>query len=516
MLRSFSLREQNCWIYWLAAGVLGLFLGIAAAISPRLAVALVASAVGLLIILKAKAHHVVWLIAFTIPFRFEYELASVRVNWTELLALLLAGLVLLRSFTERDFTWIKLPYKGLFSLFLMCGLIARVLGPEVEGIAQGVWHLYRTVIALPLLYFVVFASVRSERNLKITIGALITSFTLSSGVGIVQTLSGGKYLTGQGAYGNLRFLGIFPPYPSDAQEIARSYVGRISDVTHVPRTNIFRAHGGFTTHNYFAIGLVVVLATSTSLFLHTRSTKKKLLLGIAGIIQGLGLIFTFSRGGWIGFVISLVMIILSVRKRPGYLLVLKGMTLAALAIAFLVIVILMSPPPLVERAASILNPSEASEMQARFIAWSKSLRGIEEHPLWGHGTGGVEGVLMFGHSVTSHNIFLSVAYERGLIGLGALLYLVFSFVRDAFCLYYRNKKGVNRYLHGLGLGMFAGFTGFVVSGMLTSPILYPDGAVIFWFVAGLLVAVRRISRKEKNQTRYCKAPSEMLPVQSEF
>jgi hypothetical protein len=489
-----SLEKQVNWKIWLLCALFSLFLGVLAAVSPWLAVGLLGSAAGLLAILRAKTHYLMWLLAFTLAFQFEYELASIRFNWTELLALLLTCILISRSLVENDSTWLRLPHKGLFAVFLICGLIAQILGPGIESIAQGTWHLYKVVLAMPLLYFVAFVSIRSKRVLKTAVAILVISFTISSGVGIIQTLSGGRYLTGLGVYGNLRYLGIFPPFPSEVQEIMKNFVGTVSDLTHVPNTAIFRAHGGFTNHNYFAVGLVMTLSITTSLWLYAQSSKRKLLLGVATIVQLLALILTFSRGGWVGFALSVTVIVLLVRKKPGYLLVLKTMIIGGIGISLVIIAMLMLPTPLATRATSILNPAEATEMQGRFEAWSTSLQEIQKHPVWGTGTSEVAGVTMFGHNVTSHNIFLSIAYERGLIALVAFIFLLAVLARDSLRLVGKRKND-DLYLQGLGLGLLSGVTGFLAAGMLASPILYPESAALFWFTAGLLEAAVRI-RKE--------------------
>jgi len=469
-------------------GGFGLFLGIAAAISPWLTVALVASAVGLLIVSKFKAHYILWLIAFTIPFRFEYELADARLNLTELLALLLVALVLSRSFVKREFSWVTLPYKGILSVYLVCVLVAHAYGPEIEGIAQGIWHLYKNAIALPLLYFVVFASIKSRRQVKIAAGVLIVATALSSIVGSVQTFSGGRYLTGHGANGNLRYLGILSRYPSE-DIFLYSLLAR--GPSYVPGTDIFRAHGGLTNHINFGAFLSTVLLLTLSLFLYSRSLKNQVLLGVSIILMVGCLLFTFSRAAWVASAASSLLMISLMRKTKTFLFVVMiGLTFLMLVLILLPIVTEILPPFFLGRTTSILTPGQTPEMQGRFAAWRQALRWIEGRPLLGMGTHKVKGTIM-GHTVpSSHNIFLDVAYTQGLIALGSLLLLLYMFAKDALCLHNRSDS---RYFQGLGLGILGGLAAFVIAGMFSSLLAYLDTAGLFWFVAGLLVAARRVS-----------------------
>ena len=91
----------------------------------------------------------------------------------------------------------------------------------------------------------------------------------------------------------------------------------------------------------------------------------------------------------------------------------------------------------------------------------------------------------------AHNMYLHQAAEFGLVGLGALL----AFLgRLGWLLAWRSTSArslePSAALMCAGLG--AGLCGYLVVGCFESSLFYARGSMIFWFLAGLIVAAHKL------------------------
>ena len=94
----------------------------------------------------------------------------------------------------------------------------------------------------------------------------------------------------------------------------------------------------------------------------------------------LTLLFTFTRSAWLGFVVGAAVIVF---RRPRFMTI--------VAVAAVVVVSLVAVPALRDRAASIVNPQDATN-SFRLNLWTIGLRIADEHPIVGIGDVGAETV----------------------------------------------------------------------------------------------------------------------------
>lgn len=434
-----------------------------------------------------------FLLVLSIVFRIEFEVMGALLTPTMLLIFILFGVTFIRYLSNPKGFQIKPIYLIPLLIFLLFAIPSRISLLRISGISQGIWHLFRNFVEpLPLIFLIVILNVKKKERIRLIIIILLIATSLSCVMGIIQTASDGKYLTGIGVYGNLNFLGIYPPFPLEAQKLARKTIGRVTVITHTLGTNLFRAHGGLSNHNYLAAFLVLTLSITLSLALY----KRNLLFSILALIQCAGLAFTFTRAAFIGCSLSIFIILL---LRNDWI---KDMIHVGLLTLVLMISISAVRPDLMrgltDRALSIFfNPkSPPIAVEYRYSAWETGIEGILESPfsiLFGHGTGGLEKFNLLGIPLTSHNDIIDILFTRGLISFLGIAILYIVILKDAFSIFRHENES---FFKGLGLGFFTGLIGLLIVGINQAILQVKVNGALIWLIFGMIVALKELEKVE--------------------
>jgi len=432
-----------------------------------------------------------FLLVPTIAFRIEFEIMGAVLSPTELIIIFLLGITFVRYLSNPKDYCIKLIYLIPFLIFLVFAIPSRIPLLNVQGGAQGIWHIFRNFVELlPFVFLILTLNLKKKKQIKLLIVVLLIFTTISCALGIIQTASDGKYFSGIGVYGNLKYLGIFPPFPSDAQMLARKNIGRVTVITHTLGTRLFRAHGGLSIHNYLGAFLVLTLSISLSLALYKRS----LLFSVLTILQFAGLAFTFTRSAYIGCFCA-IFVILLMRKDWIKDIIQIGALIIVLLISIIVIRSdLMSGVS--DRALSIFfNPKNPPvEVKGRLTAWEVGFKGIAETPFslfFGHGTGGLKYFTLTGIPLTSHNDALDIIFSRGLISFLGIAILYILMLKDALYVFRKDNKS---FFKGFSLGIFAGLIGLLVVGINQNILQVKDTGVLIWLIFGLMVSLKGLEK----------------------
>ena len=206
-----------------------------------------------------------------------------------------------------------------------------------------------------------------------------------------------------------------------------------------------------------------------------------------------GLAATLTRGAWIGFVVGVLAFLPATRK--GRWLLIGGLFVLALAA-------LAGPPHLRLRLVSMTNPDDATLRERQYM-WRSGLAMWKEHPWLGVGPGGVKrqywkyvvpGAVKArtGHV---HNTGLQILAERGVIGLGAWVWIWIAFYVGAIARLRGLPDGARREW-ALVTGSLAAVTGFLVGGL--SEYNFGDSEVVLvaWALMALPFAVGRGERND--------------------
>jgi O-antigen ligase len=166
----------------------------------------------------------------------------------------------------------------------------------------------------------------------------------------------------------------------------------------------------------FFFGITGLLALS--LFFET---KRRWFLVTAGILL-LADILTFSRGGYLGLIAALAVLLWFERQSVRYF-VQWGLGLTLLLLSSLVL------GPVWERLISSFSLGDASSTE-RLVLWQTAWETWMMHPFFGVGLGQYVEWLYPGQGGTlpyyAHNLFLDIGVELGILSLMTFLILLFG------------------------------------------------------------------------------------------
>jgi putative inorganic carbon (hco3(-)) transporter len=197
---------------------------------------------------------------------------------------------------------------------------------------------------------------------------------------------------------------------------------------------------------------------------------------------GLGVLFSFARGAWVGVFVGLLVVALLSRNRVMWAGI-GATVLAGLALL---------PFVRADRITSMFRfDTPDNTGVARLSIWNAALRIIRDHPILGIGQDQLLRVdpryevphirfLVVSHP---HNWVLDFWLRLGLPGLlwmvGTLVYFFWQAVR-----FWRANAGTA--LGALSLGLIAAMVDFAVHGLLDMAYFTMDNALSFWLMMGLL------------------------------
>lgn len=235
--------------------------------------------------------------------------------------------------------------------------------------------------------------------------------------------------------------------------------------------------------NIYAQIITFSCITILALLLTKKQFWVRIGLAILLLINVAGLMFTFSRGQWIGFAIaSIIVLVRCYGWNRKTLLVISG--LGGIALLFLCFY-----PGLSERLFSIFSPQLTSNTH-RIILWKSGIMMGLISPLWG------VGVNMFPEYLPSllppatyfkifffhaHNIYIHTFAELGFIGLFSLLFMFAIILKHIY-----KFKAFNP----LQYILLGGFASLLISGFFDFTLFYRSSMYILYLFLGLMVSLK--------------------------
>jgi O-antigen ligase len=245
-----------------------------------------------------------------------------------------------------------------------------------------------------------------------------------------------------------------------------------------------RVTGTFGSPNVAGSFLALWLAPVASVWFMPLQRRRKILAGVAVLLGSLALLFTASRGAWVAFGLSGV-IICAATVRRGWM---PRWVPAAVAAGGILLVV-----PTYPLIADRIQGDDRGSAQSRIPLIEMGLRIIEESPVVGVGAGNSHhpilaesGVLAYRSEFvyTIHNKYILVGAETGLVGLFFFLWFVGDTVRQGW----RGWRLQDRLLSPLALALTAAILGQMVH-MLVDIFNSRPQVESFWCCAGLIAAV---------------------------
>jgi len=221
------------------------------------------------------------------------------------------------------------------------------------------------------------------------------------------------------------------------------------------------------------------------------------------------LVLTYSRGGWIGFAVALLAMILllvlwfSVDFPPVWRRWGLPATLGGLAAILVVAVVLVEPVR--DRIFSMFAGREDSSNNFRINVWESVRQMIRAHPILGIGPGNVAFNQVYPlfmkpkfSALSAYSIWLEVAVETGLIGFSCFIWLLvvtFNQARVQF-LRLRDLRSVDAFWL---MAAVASMLGMLSHGFVDTVWYRPEVSTLWWLVVGMIASFYSVRRRVVNK-----------------
>lgn len=264
-----------------------------------------------------------------------------------------------------------------------------------------------------------------------------------------------------------------------------------------------RASGTSGDPNTYSQPMVVLVPLALWALLYGKTLKGRVAAGYAttAILAGIGL--SFSRSMLLALVVAMACYAIHIRLKPRFLL---------LAVPLFAVLVAVAPPEFTARLTtfkSLLEGENGIRSEGALKGRSsEALMGIymfADHPILGVGAGNSpiyypqyireNGSPVQDEERHTHNWFVEIAAEHGVIGLGlfsALLVLTWQRQRQAQRLF---MAAGDRNMAELAAALQCGFAGYVVS-MVFLHGVFPQ---YLWLQVGLAVAMASVAKQVQVQ-----------------
>lgn len=262
---------------------------------------------------------------------------------------------------------------------------------------------------------------------------------------------------------------------------------------------VYRSTGTFENPNQLACFLMIgIIVPFGMLFLKNQNIVTKLLLIAALIVTSIGIVTTFSRGGWVSSIVGLAVIV-ALHKKWSFFYIFIGIVI------LMTVVLSIKIPQLWEvvfdRFGSIFNPLADDSSSSRVSLLKTGIWMWQDHPLFGVGMRGFPKLYYdyvdpnMPHILIEvnepHTIQVEILAEEGLIGFVVATWLFFTVFFHGFRTSLRMK---NDYLRSVQIVSFALLFAFIVNFTFATDLTNNS----FWITVGMLYAVPLVEKINNN------------------
>lgn len=361
---------------------------------------------------------------------------------------------------NRNYSLLKdVPYRNLFltaiGLFLLGATIGIFVSPNLRA-ALGEWKAFYfepVIIAL-----IVLDSVKTKDDVKKILGGLLLGSLTTAILGVYQ-----------------HYTGWLVPHSFWANR------------------DTYRVTGWYGFPNGVGLLLAPLIPLAIYLGLESwKSIKEKVELRKNYLLSILGIVFILSAPMAIVFAKTTAALVGLAAGVGVLLLCFKKTRWPALILGIIGLISLFAVPN-----NPITNELLAKDYsgQLRRDIWSETITYLKLHPVVGTGVAGYTNeITPFRHNKKievfhhPHNIFLTMWVNIGLAGLIGFIGLLTWFYKIVI----KNLQSTNR---ALTITLLISMTIWLVMGLVDSPYIKNDWALIFWLFIGLAAALSRLHKK---------------------
>jgi O-antigen ligase len=236
-----------------------------------------------------------------------------------------------------------------------------------------------------------------------------------------------------------------------------------------------------------SLAATLLSLTLGTLLTNVRGWVRK--LAFVALCSGIvSLVLTLSRGGWLEFPCS-TLIIGFFALRRGWIS--PKLTLIPFIVALIICV------PLYGRIQFRLTADDAGSAHSRLPLDEIAFRMIRDHPLIGVGANNFPVVMpnylntynVGDYLATVHNTYLLIWSETGALGLAAYLWMLLTFVWQAW----RCSRSDDRLLAPIAVAFVGASVGLMLHMLVDK---FVEGIDAFWVFAALIIAIQNITKAQ--------------------
>jgi len=275
-----------------------------------------------------------------------------------------------------------------------------------------------------------------------------------------------------------------------------------------PLSKTTRVYSYLNNPNLLAGYLIPAVVFSLVSIFVWKSWIQKALAATMLTVNTACLVLTFSRGGWIGLSVAILIAMtllvywwsrsISSFWRTWSIPILVGGLVGVLALAVIFI------EPINIRFVSIFANRSDSSNNFRRNVWDAVRQMIHDRPILGIGPGHNAFNQVYPayqlprySALSAYSVFLETAVETGFIGLACFLWLVIVTVNSAFIQMYRLQKSENK--QGLWLiAAIATLGGILAHGTVDTVLYRPEVYTLWWLLLALVASYWQPQRIIRN------------------
>lgn len=252
-----------------------------------------------------------------------------------------------------------------------------------------------------------------------------------------------------------------------------------------------RVYSTLENPNVLAEYLLLIIPLAVAGVLSSKSQSGKIYSAIAAGIMVLCMLFTISRGGWLGLIFAMAVFLILADRR----FIILGI-IAAIAAA------LVMPDSIISRFTSIGNTSDGSTSY-RLAIWMGTLAMLKDYWFCGIGPGPSAFNMVYpsysynaATAQHSHNLYLQIVCDAGVVGIIMFIALLFVFFKTTCGALARTADRKTRLRL---IAVISGMFGFLLQGMTDFSFYNYRVMLLFWvYIALGMILSRKSSAPEKS------------------
>ena len=360
---------------------------------------------------------------------------------------------------ERLFRPGPLNISLLFLFIISCLSIINSIS-LYDTLKGGIFRLGQYIF----VFYIIKDEVKDKAHLNKILFALVLGAVLASSNGIFQVITGRDFIRGYKPILNIGLL---------------------------------RATASFKDANILGIYLSAIVPVILGLALYYFKGARKALFFLISILVLTVIVLTYSRPTLLAVYVVLLF----------FALVKKSKVLISLLLIFTLASPLLLPKSVKDWAKEVeYNPLRFMCNDDRIAVYRNSLHMIKAHPVIGVGANAFmksykmykefpeyRGIVTLGE-MKAHNNFLHMAAEIGLTGIAIFFWFLYRLFSESKNIY---RLAGDNYLKTVSLSLIACLIAFLINGLTESSLYYSVVAVLFWYIAGLSLSLKKFAYGDK-------------------